>query len=371
MISILQIQNFKPYQNTTFELSNLTILTGINGMGKSSLIQSLLLLRQSYQKGALSKGLLLNGDLVSLGTSNEVFNKFNSHTSNNLLVFSIVENERQITWKFQRSDGDFLIALEQEKSEDLGASSIFNSHFQYRSAHPISPQENHQGSSLAVEISRQISEESGRGEYTVHFLSYYGRKHKVLSQMRHPKARTEFLIDQVDAWISEISPGVKTFIQSNLTNNEYKLRFQYETDYGYTDPLKPENVGFGLSYTLPLLVATLAAEPNSLLLFENPESHLHPQGQSKLAELFVKAAQSGIQLIIETHSDHIINGTLVTLLKNKFSSDSVKIHHFERSLSPYSANVIPVVIRSDGRIKNPPADFFSQISKDLKELMGF
>lgn len=337
-------------------------------MGKSSLIQCLLLLRQSHQKGVLNKGLLLNGDLVSLGTNNEVFNKL---TGENFIALSLIENGQNLNWKFERSEGDFLLALNKAVSIDLETISIFNNKFQYRSAHPISPQENHQGSSLAVEISRQISEERGEGEYTVHFLSYFGQKYKVVAPMRHPKARSEFLIDQVDAWMSEISPGVKTVIQSNLTNNEYKLRFQYETDYGYTDPLKPENVGFGLSYTLPLLVATLSAEPDSLLLFENPESHLHPQGQSKLAELFVKAAQSGIQLVVETHSDHIINGTLVTLMRNKFPTESVKIYHFERSASPYSANVVSVVIQPNGRIKSPPADFFSQISKDLKELMGF
>ncbi|HRI28889.1 MAG TPA: AAA family ATPase [Chitinophagales bacterium] len=75
MITQLSIANFKPFLHLDINLSNLNILTGLNGMGKSSLIQALLLLRQSFSDGVLTQGLRINGDLVELGTANDIFNK--------------------------------------------------------------------------------------------------------------------------------------------------------------------------------------------------------------------------------------------------------------------------------------------------------
>ena len=69
MIEFINIQNFKTLLNASFPLGNLNLFSGLNGMGKSTLVQSLLLLRQSYERNTLkTKGLLLNGDYVNIGT---------------------------------------------------------------------------------------------------------------------------------------------------------------------------------------------------------------------------------------------------------------------------------------------------------------
>ena len=72
-----------------------------------------------------------------------------------------------------------------------------------------------------------------------------------------------------------------------------------------------------------------------MLIIENPEAHLHPHGISKLTELICLAAELGIQIIIETHSDHVINGVLVQCKRFEegnegISKDNVKIYHFDR-----------------------------------------
>ena len=73
MIKKLHIKNFKCFEDQNFELGNLTLLTGLNGTGKSSVIQSLLLLHQSYQQHFLQTNrLLLNGDLIELGTAQDI-----------------------------------------------------------------------------------------------------------------------------------------------------------------------------------------------------------------------------------------------------------------------------------------------------------
>ncbi len=72
MLQTLRIQNFKLHEDTTIEFGGLTILTGMNGMGKSTILQSLLLLRQSFQSHRLMKGLNLRGELVDLGISGKL-----------------------------------------------------------------------------------------------------------------------------------------------------------------------------------------------------------------------------------------------------------------------------------------------------------
>ncbi len=378
MITHLTLKNFKFHKQADLPLANLNILTGLNGMGKSSVIQSLLLLRQSYLKNnALSKGLLLNGDLINIGTGKDAFHI----SSNELLEISLLfDNRKKTNWKFKWStNDDFLQAkyLKSLKSYGLEKISLFNQDFQYLNTEHISPSENHTRNTLMVEHNRQISEKFGRGEYAVHFLEKYGSDEVVSELLHHPKAKSQQILKQTDAWLGEISPGVMTDIQTGLLNkNQLNLRFKYETEYDYTSGFKPENVGFGVSYALPILAAVLSARKDSLILIENPEAHLHPSGQAKLAQLFALAAQAGIQLIIETHSDHIINGTLVAVKKYEtggrgISRDNVKIHFFSRDENEHASKIEQIPILEGGRITRPPKGFFDQIKQDIKVLMGF
>jgi predicted ATPase len=113
----------------------------------------------------------------------------------------------------------------------------------------------------------------------------------------------------------------------------------------------------------------LSAKPDSLLLIENPEAHLHPRGQSKLAELMALAAQAGIQLIIETHSDHIFNGIRKAIALNKIQKEKAAIHFFE--LDDNNASVVTEIKLSDkGRVLNFKKGLFDQFDDDLDVLLG-
>ena len=113
----------------------------------------------------------------------------------------------------------------------------------------------------------------------------------------------------------------------------------------------------------------LSAKPGSLLLIENPEAHLHPRGQSKLAELIALTAQSGVQVIIETHSDHIFNGILKAVSSSKVEKENVKVHYFELDETNTSINT-EIQFSDKGRILNPQKGFFDQFDDDLDELLG-
>ena len=128
---------------------------------------------------------------------------------------------------------------------------------------------------------------------------------------------------------------------------------------------------------MPVVVALLSAKPNDILLIENPESHLHPSGQAGISKLISLAAESGIQLIIETHSDHIINGVLVSTnlnykgVEKGIQSKNIKIYFIDRDEEEHIAKVFPVKVLEDGRINSAPPKFFDQFSKDMKTIMGF
>ena len=103
--------------------------------------------------------------------------------------------------------------------------------------------------------------------------------------MCHPSGKSNRLIDQVSAWMAEISPGIKLTAQLLPLIEKAKLIIRYSGDRLISDPFLPVNVGFGIPYVLPLITELLLSNKESLLLIENPESHLHPKGQSTIAQL--------------------------------------------------------------------------------------
>jgi predicted ATPase len=118
-------------------------------------------------------------------------------------------------------------------------------------------------------------------------------------------------------------------------------------------------------------VAVLASEPGTLILIENPEAHLHPKGQSKMGELLALAASCGVQVVIETHSDHVLNGIRRVVHAGKLDHNDVQLHYFQRQEKEGQAftEVVSPHIKRSGRIDKWPDGFFDQMEKDLMELI--
>lgn len=115
----------------------------------------------------------------------------------------------------------------------------------------------------------------------------------------------------------------------------------------------------------------LSADKDAIILIENPEAHLHPKGQAVLMELISKAVAHGVQIIIESHSDHIINGSLVAVNKKWITPDLLSIYYFEREEHGHTALSHQLQISGTGHITRPPKGFFDQIDIDLRTLTGF
>ena len=112
----------------------------------------------------------------------------------------------------------------------------------------------------------------------------------------------------------------------------------------------------------------LLAPPGSLCLIENPEAHLHPRGQTRLAELAVRASLAGVQVIAETHSDHFIDGVRIAVRDGLIKPDDVAIHYFERARG--KTVVSSPQVDADGRLSSWPVGFFDQHEENLARLLA-
>jgi predicted ATPase len=127
--------------------------------------------------------------------------------------------------------------------------------------------------------------------------------------------------------------------------------------------MRPPNVGFGLSYALPIVVAALTAIPGTLLIVESPEAHLHPAGQSAIGHFLAQVAGSGVQTVVESHSDHVLNGIRRAVAESRvIQADDVVVHFFGTS------GASRLEIKDSGAVTEWPEGFFDQTETDLSHL---
>lgn len=383
MLQSLRIRNFKLHEDTKIEFGGLTILTGMNGMGKSTILQSLLLLRQSFLSHRLKKGLNLRGDLVDLGVSGKLACQIVDSDELKLdLIFETISRYFSFLYPEDGMETYLPLTDEEETSAemdveeeeflfDLAKQNLFSTDFQYVSAFRFGPMITYGRDSAVVSQDKQISKTQGKCEYAVHFL-YHFRNKRVLEELSLPDSSNNYnfqLGNQVELWLQAISPKIHLNIEQ--AGEDFKLYYKFDRESNLpTEEVSAVNTGFGISYLLPILVAILSAKPGALILIENPEAHVHPKGQSVLMELVARAVKAGIQIVIETHSDHIINGALVNVKRGILSNDSIKVYFFNRDEERHVAQTHNLQITTSGQIKRPPKDFFDQMQIDLRVLTG-
>ena len=369
MIKFIRIQRFKSLNDAQFTLAALNIFSGLNGMGKSSLIQSLLLLRQSYEKNTLfKKGLLLKGDYVSLGTGQDVLAE-NSEEEN--IEFTLTWDEADpVYFTFDYDNKSDLQPLKKSINNldgRLEEKNLFTKQFQYLSADRISPKSSYDVSDYYI---RDLNSLGKHGEYTAHYIAEYGLTQLPVKALKHPASPSYSILDNLNKWMSEISPGIKIHAKLQSAMNVVSLNYAFQQGMEMTSDFKPQNVGFGLTFVLPVLTAILRANPGDLLIIENPEAHLHPAGQSIIGRLCAIAAQNGIQVFIETHSDHFLNGVRVAVKEKVIPNHEVKIFYLERNTTAvHETLVVNPEIDQNGRIDMWPEGFFDEGDRLLEKLL--
>ena len=171
------------------------------------------------------------------------------------------------------------------------------------------------------------------------------------------------MLGQTEAWLEKIFDGGKIEIK-NVDANIVVMQMNSERT---STVYKPLNVGFGYSYALPIIVSGLIAAKGEMLIVENPEAHLHPYAQAQIAGFLAQVSKNGVQVVIESHSDHILNGLRVAVHKQILDANDLNVLYFQRD---ERQPVVNIPVEKDGAINDWPPGFFDQLDKDFEVLFG-
>ncbi|ELK8507674.1 DUF3696 domain-containing protein [Vibrio vulnificus] len=369
-IEELKLKNFKSYKEQSFEFSNLTVFCGNNSVGKSTAIQALGILLQS----SFGKVVNLNDELVHVGNIDDIHNAYN-HNEDELYI-EIKSRGNFYKWGYNDADQrEELLGknfLPYDSSNFIEAMELNNKvrgsfHYQYIVADRWGPKDN-------LPLSENVPHSlwlGTKGEYVAEVLDKILNKSNYKFSIdedprRHEGTSRVFLFDNIVSWMGEISPGY------NLDpDTEPRANVSYNSIvHPSGKSLKSINIGFGYSYALGIVVALLVSSPGDLVIVENPEAHLHPRGQSYLGRLIALTAQAGVQVIVETHSDHLINGMRLMPRLGLVDASKIKIYQVYADLEEKCSKVIPITVNKQGELSEWPEQFFDQQLIDMDILLS-
>lgn len=377
MLEQLELRHFKCFENLDLPLAPLTLLSGSNASGKSSALQALVLLHQTIREHEWSTRLMLNGDSVQLGTVLDVVDKVHGRRQ---LEIGLVEASSSVRWTFQGDREEMSMAMARVRlngvdienppalrhllpPDQYESSSSFATTLRdltYITAERVGPREIY-----TLEDRQAASVVGSRGEHTL----------SVLYRMRAERVRERLVVadvpptglQQVEARMAQFFPGCRLDVQLIAKANAVTLGIRNSSD---TDFHRPVHVGFGLTQVLPIVVAAVSAKEHDVLLIENPEVHLHPAGQALMGGFLAEVAATGTQIIVETHSDHVLNGIRRAVKARTLNPEQIVLHFF-RPRGGELDQVVSPALDAAGNIDTWPEGFFDQFDRDMNHFAGW
>lgn len=371
MIDELTLRNFKCFSEITLRFSAVNILTGLNGMGKSTVMQSILLLGQSQKSMRSEQALSLKGRYVNLGAGQDIlFEKAEADEIEIGIRIRDSKEERCFAEHFlfeYESDADVLPLKEMKLNGQTEFPGDWTERLFYLSAYRIEPQ-----FLYGIENEKELSDKyfGKDGEYAVQYLKMHGGERVKNRALFVGDESKTTVAELVKVWLDMISPGVSPVININTSSRTAELRYEYVENGVKTNSYKSVNVGFGITYVLPVVVMLVSAEPGDIILIENPEAHIHPKGQRMLGELIAAAGAGGVQVIVETHSDHVLNGIRVAVKKGRLDPEKTDFFFFYKDVEDsYKHKVKCPILDRNGRLDEWPDGFFDEWDHALLELL--
>ncbi len=348
-IEQLSIKNFKCFkEKKTFDFPKITILTGANSSGKSSVMYAALGILQSEE---FPISFSPNGSFVNMGdfkeisyahdTKNEIDIDANFHYNANLICI-------KSTWK--ENAADFLPQLLSKESICNGIDRVFYPNL------------------YSADFFRYISAFRRMPERT--YLEKVKANYKV-------GVEGEGYLDQIVEWEKRANGKITELllIMKSLDMIE-EIKLKRHSGGSYEILVKPinskvltslANVGFGVSQFLPIIVADLQLPNGSTLFLAEPEIHLHPTIQSKFGDyLMQQIYQKEKKYVIETHSEYFLNKIRLGIVKGILKKEDVKVYFLQNNGEDTA--VFDVQFTKKGTIENAPPNFFETYMIDAMDI---
>lgn len=424
MFTQLHLANFKAWKDTDkVALKPVTILLGTNSSGKSTLLQSLLLLKQTAQSPDRTVHLNLGGDevndLFNFGGFEDVLYK----TAGNPRQFSIgfsFQRERTTPVHRERSDpidsGQFHCTYGQTSAGSVAIQTLdlqtsnrrFRAIRRDKGAYSILVDEETQprfkGRNYAPERSiafsadaiadldqdgtlvEDLSLEIRRELESIIYLGPLRRKPErdypwnktkpgevgsdgrgavdaLLASALLKGGEKDVIVNGVSQWLTRMKVADRLEVLQQGRSNRYELIVHRD---GMACNLR--DVGIGVSQVLPVLVVAHFAPPGSTIMLEEPEIHLHPLAQAVLAELFVEVSQARkVQFIVETHSEHLFRRMQTLVARQSVKPEDVAMYFIDRGTLENGATLRRLALDEFGRVSRWPENFFGDALGETRE----
>lgn len=386
MLTCIDLRHFKCFDILKLPLRSLTLLSGTNASGKSSVMQALVLLHQTMREHEWSKSLVLNGDLVQLGTAADVIDQVHGRKSCSI---GLHDDESEYLWTFAREHREMSLAVERMSIDEQEHYVAHQSGaLQHLLPLNVTSEARHEEFTMRMRrLSYLTAERIGprevyplehfefspvvgaRGEHTVSVLVSYSDEIVLEKLALEGVPRT--CLRQVEARMKRFFPGFELAVSPISLANAVTLGLRTSTS---TEHHRPINTGFGLTQVLPIVVAALCTTTHDVLLIENPEVHLHPSGQAAMGEFLAEVASAGVQVMLETHSDHVLNGVRRAVKSGILSAEDAALHFFRpRTEESFEGppQVQSPLLDPNGNIDYWPEGFFDQFDKDMNYFAGW
>jgi predicted ATPase len=396
MLEYISFKNYKCLSGKPFALKNLNIFTGYNGRGKSSVIQAILMLSQSVKQADANglQQLHVNGQFVKLGDFDELLYDDDDLSLEFIMKMHDAKRElKDVVLGYEMSENDFKVgtlhtcmiggedyfsqpsAFAQEAIVTKGRMlqqlpHYLNELFDPKNVHYVSANRMGPVSFVERKESPEYHSVGANGDMTINTLYTYKESMDPAMNVSSKDATIYTLQEATAQWIDYIMSGDNGAVAVDDGTDKIKGKKRSSVlrlDFVQKDrSFHSYNVGFGFSYILSIVVTALIAKTGNIVIVENPEAHLHPEAQLRLTELLVRLASRGVQVFIETHSEHVMNAVRLAVLKEEFDirNDQIGVFFFD---SDYSKRDLK--IEKNGRINDWPSRFFDQYQRELAEIL--
>jgi predicted ATPase len=485
MLNKINLENFKGFKELkNIKLKPITILSGTNSCGKSSILQSILLLKQTIESKSLSQNLLLNGRFVHLGNFENIIHGKDNQKSVKIGISTIIKKEsfskqqkgslpfhyifRHLVTdeSFELPKAEYQVdyyiwvkTLENSKSH-IKPTIIDKFEFEVKVRTPDNKEftESYFRAQLGdidevydalwkLPVKRNSENQKsnfykGKDKLKIKFLNltptsfersnnsfnkkndfgiYFYVINELLKQLfssvtyigplREEPSRRYIYEDEVleigvkgenaaYIFLSETDNKIKDVHFFDEINNKFikedkitlgeaiskwnelfkiknfkaessmeVIRLNLDSSNNDSTRVNIADVGFGVSQIFPIILEGLRMEKNSTMLLEQPEIHLHPKIQMQLADYFISLALSNKNLIIETHSEHIINRLIRRIIEDTEHNlnDYIGIYFIEPTQN--GSKFTPIEINETNGIVNWPDEFFDQNATEQEKII--